>query len=213
MFKFRLFIIKPSFFSLKNFIINLKCSGIRAKDSLIILEGNFYTSIHKSAKININKGLFFLNKMMRSKEPFIGMLEMDKGARINVFDTFVVHSGCHIIVLENAELNLGSGYINRNLKIRCHKEISIGNNVAISENVTIWDSDAHQILGKENFMTMPVNIGNDVWIGNNVTILKGVKIGHGAIIAAGSLVNKNIPEGCLAGGVPAKVLKENVSWN
>ena len=114
--------------------------------------------------------------------------------------------------MENAKLNLGSGYINRDVKIRCFKEISIGNNVAISENVTIWDTDAHTIIGKETQMTQPIKIGNNVWIGNNVTILKGVTIFDGAIIAAGSVVTKDIPEGCLAAGVPAKVIKENVKW-
>ena len=50
-------------------------------------------------------------------------------------------------------------------------------------------------------------IGQDVWIGTNVTILKGVNIGHSAIIAAGSVVVHNIPPYAIAGGVPAKVLK------
>jgi acetyltransferase-like isoleucine patch superfamily enzyme len=61
-------------------------------------------------------------------------------------------------------------------------------------------------------MTKPVHIGNHVWIGMNVMILKGVTIGDGAIIAAGSVVNRDVPERCLAGGVPAKVIKENVQW-
>ena len=61
-------------------------------------------------------------------------------------------------------------------------------------------------------MTQPVFIGNHVWIGTNVTILKGVTIGDGAIIAAGSVVTKSVPSKCLAAGVPAKVIKENVEW-
>lgn len=60
--------------------------------------------------------------------------------------------------------------------------------------------------------TRPIVIGNKVWIGTNVTVLKGVKIGDGCVIAAGSLVTKDIPANCLAGGVPAKVIKENVKW-
>lgn len=52
-----------------------------------------------------------------------------------------------------------------------------------------------------------VSIGNDVWIGDNVSILNGVKIGDGAIIAAGSFVNKDVPSYAIVGGVPAKILK------
>jgi acetyltransferase-like isoleucine patch superfamily enzyme len=52
-----------------------------------------------------------------------------------------------------------------------------------------------------------VFIGNDVWIGTNVTVLDGVKIGHGAIIGAHSLVNKDVPPYTIVGGVPAKYIK------
>lgn len=49
-------------------------------------------------------------------------------------------------------------------------------------------------------------------IGIGSTILKGVNIGDGAIIAARALVNKDVPAKCLVGGVPAKIIKENVEW-
>lgn len=52
-----------------------------------------------------------------------------------------------------------------------------------------------------------VVIDNDVWIGCRVTLLSGVHIGRGAIIAAGAVVNRNIPPYAIAGGVPAKVIK------
>ncbi len=53
----------------------------------------------------------------------------------------------------------------------------------------------------------PITIGNDVYIGYNVTVLGGVKIGNGSIIAANSLVNKNVPPYTIYGGVPAKFIK------
>nr|WP_277200415.1 DapH/DapD/GlmU-related protein [Veillonella seminalis] len=54
----------------------------------------------------------------------------------------------------------------------------------------------------------PVTIGNDVWIGGNVTILPGINIGDKAVIAAGAVVTKDVPANTVAGGVPAKVIKE-----
>lgn len=51
-------------------------------------------------------------------------------------------------------------------------------------------------------------VGNDVWIGQNVTVMPGVHIGDGAIIAADSVVTKNIPPYCIAGGNPCKVIRQ-----
>ena len=150
---------------------------------------------------------------MNRKEPFHGMLEMYPYSKIVIEDNFVIHSGAHVIITENALINLGSGYINRNCKIRCFNKIEIGKDVAISENVTIWDSDVHQINCNDNIKSAPIKIGDHVWIGTNTTILKGVKIGNGAVIAAGSLVNKDIPNNCLAAGVPAKVIRSYVEWD
>lgn len=54
---------------------------------------------------------------------------------------------------------------------------------------------------------LPIEIGNDVWIGTRATILDGVKVGHGAIIAAGAVVTKDVPPYAVVGGVPAKIIK------
>jgi len=181
-------------------------------DGVFIPHGKCYIGKFSSSKINIKEGIFFLNRNMRKPEPYTSVLKLSQNSEINVASDFSIYSGHHIILMENAKLNLGSGYINRNARIHCFKEITIGNNVAISEHVTIWDTDAHQIIGKEHFMTQPVKIGNHVWIGANVTILKGVTIGDGAVIAAGSVVTKAVPPGTLVGGVPAQLLKETIEW-
>lgn len=193
---------------LKSFFVK----GHRSEESVFLPISAVYLRISSNAQISINKGDFLLNSFFSRPEPIHGVLKLFSHSRIEVEDNFIIHSGCDIRLQKGAVLRLGSGYINNKVTIRCFKEINIGKNVAISENVTIWDTDAHIMVGKEHEMTKPVNIGNHVWIGNNVTILKGVTIGDGAVIAAGAVVNKDIPSSCLAGGVPAKVLKENIKW-
>lgn len=111
-----------------------------------------------------------------------------------------------------ARIWLGSGYINSNLDLSCFERIEIGQDVAISEGVTIRDSDDHKIAGSSHPHTKPIKIGNRVWVGLNVTILKGVTIGDGVVIAAGALVTKDVPARCLAAGVPARIIRENVDW-
>lgn len=56
----------------------------------------------------------------------------------------------------------------------------------------------------------PITIGRNVWIGSHATVLPGVSIGDGAIVAAGAVVTKDVPAGSVAGGVPARIIKERV---
>lgn len=146
-------------------------------------------------------------------DPFPSIFSMGVNSSLIVNNTFFIYSGARISINDNAKLILGSGYVNHNLSLSCYKEIEIGNGVAISENVVIRDSDNHVIKNSKRSSSEKIKIGDNVWIGMNVTILKGVTIGEGSIIAAGALVNKDIPAKSLAGGVPAKVIKSNVEWN
>jgi len=133
-------------------------------------------------------------------------------ATLEINDDFVVLTGSSIIVDPGAKLSLGKGGLNLRSRIAVFKSITIGNNVFISENVTLRDSDNHAISGGGNKATAPITIGNDVLIGINSTILKGVTIGDGAVVAANSLVNRSVPPHALVGGVPARVLRENIHW-
>lgn len=167
--------------------------------------------LRKSARIILNGILKF------SDNDIIGStrqsnLRMDENSILEVKDFFSIYYGADIILFENAKLKLGSGFFNSNIKIRCHEEIEIGENVAISHDVTIMDSDAHEGLWEGYEKTKPIKIGNHVWIGTRVTILKGVTIGDNAIIAAGSVVTKNVPNNTIVAGVPAKVIKTNINW-
>lgn len=101
--------------------------------------------------------------------------------------------------------------------------ITIGNDVNIGGDCLIMDNDAHphdflkrrmaywQEVGETAYRPLipaaPIVIEDDVWIGARCMILKGVHIGARSIIAAGSVVTKDIPADCIAAGVPARVIK------
>jgi acetyltransferase-like isoleucine patch superfamily enzyme len=112
-----------------------------------------------------------------------------------------------------ATLEIASGLLNPNSNIACFHHITIGDDVIIAENVTIRDSDSHTIEGGRGDGDPGIHIGDHVWIGLNSTILKGVTIGSGSVIAAGAVVTRNIPPHALAGGVPARVIRENIVWH
>lgn len=93
--------------------------------------------------------------------------------------------------------------------------VFVGKNVMIAPNVVIvafnhgYESTSIP-MSKQKNTEDAVIIEDDVWIAANCTISKGVKIGKGAIIAANSFVNKNVPDYCIFGGVPAKFIRKRV---
>lgn len=95
--------------------------------------------------------------------------------------------------------------------------LTIGKKVVFGPRPTIITGDHRiDVVGSyilDNLEKLPENdapvvIEDDVWCGANVTILKGVTIGHGSVIAAGAVVTRSIPPYSIAGGVPAKILKQ-----
>ena len=182
----------------------------------VIIYDNVYYEIFPTGKIIMNKGNLELGKPWGKKAVFPTSFKLGNNSKIVVNGHFKIREGAAIGIGDNASLTLGSGYINNKLTLGCFESITIGNNVVISSGVTIRDSDNHIIkeFGKDgcSIKTKPIAIGNNVWIGINATILKGVKIHDGAIVAAGAVVNKDVHENTLVGGVPAKVIKENVYW-
>lgn len=169
--------------------------------------------IASDAIISINKGNLSINKSWNSKgSSFPFLLYVGGGGELHVNGTFDFYAGGKIYVNPKAILKLGSGYVNHNVNISVFNEVEIGEGCAISENVVIRDSDNHKIIGAEKNETAPIKIGNRVWIGMNAVILKGVTIGDGAVVAAGAVVNHDVPANSLVAGVPAKVIKQDVSW-
>lgn len=101
-------------------------------------------------------------------------------------------------------------YSNHNLMILDAAKVTIGDNVFIGPNTSVYtpchpiDADARNTFEE---WAEPVAIGNNVWIGGSVTILPGVNIGDNVVIGAGSVVVKDIPSNSVAVGNPCKVVK------
>lgn len=120
--------------------------------------------------------------------------------------------GCRRCILHTAndfsKIVIGNNCGFSGVSIVSHKEIVIGDNVMIGADTQIGDTDDHNdILGTED---ASVHIGNNVFVGMHCMILKGVTIGDNSIIAAGSVVTKDIPANVIAGGVPCKVIKQRL---
>jgi acetyltransferase-like isoleucine patch superfamily enzyme len=194
--------------------INLIRKNSIRKNGFLIPYRNTYCNIERTAKITLYNNLF-INSNLIGRSRAESLFVMKKNAELIVNGNFDFYYNCNICIFEGGRLELGSGYANYGTQIRCSENIKIGNDVAIANNVVIMVSDFHTIYlddGKKKSPSLPVEIGNNVWIGREAIILKGVVIGDGAIIAAKSVVTKNVPPKTLVAGNPAKVIKENVRW-
>lgn len=175
---------------------------------------------------------FLLSKGVDSQFGFVNLLgipiiskTVDSTIRIEngvtlVSDSSYNYAGINHPTILSTTHTGASIYIGRNsgmsgATISCAKSIYIGEDVGIGANVNIYDHDFHPInpylrkyANYTNIGSAPIVIEDHVWIGANSIILKGVRIGRGAVIAAGSVVTKDIPEFTIYAGNPAKYVKD-----
>ncbi len=150
-------------------------------------------------------------------------IRLNAGARFSVRTGGKIILGKHVSlnhnarlgVTENACMEIGSfTSVGDNNVIVAREKISIGNNVMIGPNVCIYD---HNHIFKEDgimrelgYETAPVTIEDNVWLAAGVIVLKGVTIGEGSVIAAGTLVNKDIPRNSVVYNSRELVIKERI---
>ncbi len=145
-------------------------------------------------------------------------------AIINIGEDSLV-TGVLVAEVANSQLIIGNRvFIGGHSLIDCLGKITIEDDVLISYQVIIMDSDNHSIRASErvgdlkrwqnqqydwkHIQSAPVVIRSKAWIGARAIITKGVEIGEGAIVAAGSVVTKNVPSYTIVGGNPARVIRE-----
>jgi len=120
-------------------------------------------------------------------------------------------------VLIEGSLNVGNTKIKignenlfaQNTRLNCNDYIEIGNDVNTGEVQIFTHSSSMDVFNGYPFKKAPVKIGSHVWINIGAIIHPGVTVGSNVIILNKSVVNKNIPSGSLAGGIPVKIIKKN----
>jgi maltose O-acetyltransferase len=108
------------------------------------------------------------------------------------------------------KLSIGARtYLNYGVSIGVQQEVAIGAGCLIGQYAIIMDSDYHDLVTRAApGPVAPVVLEDNVWLGARVVVLKGVRIGQGSAIGAGSVVTRDIPPGCLAAGAPARVVRK-----
>lgn len=145
----------------------------------------------------INKIILILNKIRIFHLKILGA---KVGNNVKSFGRFTIMNPINLEIGANSTLNEG-------VHINCRSKVIIGNNVHISSNVQIHAGKL--LINKSNRIhtSSAIVIEDDVWLASSVVVSAGVRIGKGSVIAANSVVIKNIPNSVFAGGIPAEVIK------
>lgn len=180
--------------------------------------------------IKITNVLFFIHGVNKKKFVTMGVPIIDKAINSKLIfgkDLVLVNDAlsatlgknnrCKFVVSADATLMIGNKVGMSNTTIVATKSITIGNNIMIGGGVTIVDSDFHSLnslhwhtsADEKNMISLPVVIKDNVFIGMDSIILKGVTIGNNVIVAAGSVVSKDIPNNQIWGGNPARFIRNN----
>ncbi len=162
---------------------------------------------------------FFVKLKFKECGPFFragkGVRVLKKNGVIKAGRKVQLHRGVKLSSWGNeffSEIIIGDNTaVGDRTEIHAGKRVEIGCGCNIAWDVCIMDRDYHK-LNSETEEIRPVKIGDNVWIGCNSIILKGITIGDGAVIAAGSVVTKDVPPKTLVGGNPARILKEDIYW-
>lgn len=125
-------------------------------------------------------------------------ISVDKRGTLDVGGKFRTRRNVELNIRENASLEIGDNvFINSDCIITCRKKIKIGSGVIFGPSVKIFDNDHAVIDGKimdNDYICDEITICDGTWIGSGSIILKGVNIGANVVVAAGSVVNKDIPD-------------------
>ncbi len=183
--------------------------------------------------IKKSDGILFIGKHCKLKHCnkiiFGKVVTIDDMVEINALSKNGVTFGNNVTIRRNTVIDctgvireLGEGLtignnvgISQNCFIQVRGCVTIGSNVMFGPNVSIF-SENHGFnrtdipMIAQDSMRQGITIEDDVWIGAGATILDGVTLGKGSIVAAGALVNTNVPNYGIAAGVPAKIIKNRM---
>lgn len=171
-------------------------------------------SIHTNAKVILN-GNLYVNSWGGSNSA--SSIACAGGSNLTLSGDFEIGPNVHIILMKQAILNIGGRLTSSGSGMTCdtrvmvEQKIDIGFDTIIAWNVTITDSNWHDIADTPR--RAPVSIGNHVWISHDVSILKGAVIPAGCIVGARSLVTSAFEqEKSLLVGTPARAVRSNMEW-
>ena len=189
-------LIKSKYKKIKN---KVKILARLRKSKIRIIGDNNILSIHKNSFIKKSSFLIDNNKIFIGNNCCIKNLDIDMKN-----NNSIIKIGAKTTI-ERARITSFEPY-----------KIEIGKDCMFSSDIIIMNTDVHRIYDVDTRLKTnegkEISIGNHVWLGIRTIILKGVTIGDNSIVAAGSIVTKDVKANTIVSGTPAKQIKENKNW-
>jgi tetrahydrodipicolinate N-acetyltransferase len=168
----------------------------------------------RGARVQLSRGAVLLVGL-EHRNPTPASIHLRPGGRLAVAGTVQIMGGCRVRVGDRGALSFATrSFLSDGSTLTCDERVTVGRGCALSFNVTITDSDVHGLVrdGVEQPRHGAVVIEDRCWVGTGATILKGVRLGEGAVVAAGAVVTRDVAPRTLVGGVPARVLSPEIDW-
>jgi acetyltransferase-like isoleucine patch superfamily enzyme len=182
---------------------SIKNKGIKLATRFKIGGKNNIINIDKSALIKNSEIVITGNDCI---------VHIQEGAIVSGAIFWIEDNGCRLEIGRNTFIGPSHLAVTENGSI-----LKIGDDCMVSSNVTIRTGDSHSILDVESNQRINhaqnISVDNHCWIGEGTKILKGVHLAEHCVVSTGAIVTKSFPANCLIGGVPAKILRENITWN
>jgi acetyltransferase-like isoleucine patch superfamily enzyme len=214
----------------KNYQID---SSISETELIFVLYSKFIKLIRGfflKIRLKSSKGFIFVGAgtkiRFKSKISIGKSLQIGDNVEINALSKNGIKIGNNVSILKNTIIEctgvireLGEGLvignnvgIAQNCFIQVRGLVTIGDNIIFGPGVSIFSenhnfSEIDKYINEQGETRKGVKIEDGVWIGTAATILDGVTIGKNSIVAAGSVVNKDVPPYTVVGGIPAKIIK------
>src|SRR4051812_48165717 len=154
------------------------------------------------------RGMVFLGKRVElHARPGYGRLEIGRWVHIGDGNSIRCHEG---------SLRIGDKVVfGKDNTVNCYLDVEIGAATIVADWVYVTDFD-HRIddvtvpIKDQGIVKTPVRIGPDVWIGTKVSVLRGAHVGHGSVLAAHTVVTKDVPPYSVVAGIPGRVVKDRL---
>ena len=205
----------------KTLYVNLKCFGLKGLKLPVIVH-------YKTRVEEIHKGNIVFTGPLRFKTVNFGF-GGSKSIIPNSYNILFLAEGSQMIfggkasfsegfsIQNKGEIKIADDFFaNKNLRLFIEGKLFIGKGCKLGYDCEIRDMNGHRIIYKDGTekSVHEVSVGDYVWIASNSVVMNGTKIGENSVVAMGSITNKDYStaEGVIIGGIPATIIKENISW-